>query len=295
MRRIDCWLATTLALAVPAVGASAAPQTGTRLDNGAMIAIEALETGEQVLFPPASGPMVFAGQNLILTQAQVIGGYASSFAYLLVLSGEVQIGDRQIRPGSMLLVPPWGGEPSIARFDARRLLAAWPAHEGQAKARAAAERIAKRQRLALTLGRLQRTRFNVVASGDARNEPARRAAVGAKAVQNIRFGGQGDLPDVVQQLMTNVAGALVSGDSATLAQLIDPLPFGSESIAPRQLLAQSIIAQTDWPKRLQGVAIIPGADDTQWRLAGPDGVTVVQLHANGEFPFVAAITTQAAQ
>lgn len=295
MRRIDCWLAAAMALALPAMGANAAPLTGTRLDSGAMIALEALETGEQVLLPPATGPMVFAGRDLTLNAAQVIGGYASNFAYVLVLSGDVQIGDRPVRPGSMLLVPPWGGEPSIARFDARRLLAAWPVHAGQAEARAAVERIAQRQRFALTLGRLQRTRFNVVASGDAENEPARRAAVGAKAVQSIRFGGQGDLPGVVQQLMTNVAGALVSGDSATLAQLIDPLPFGNQSLAPRQLLAQSIIARTDWPKRLQGVAILPGANDTQWRLSGPDGVTVVQLRAGGEFPFVAAVSTQAAQ
>lgn len=295
MRRIDCWLMVAMALAAPVTPACATPLTGTRLDSGAMIALEALETGDQVLLPPATGPMIFAGQALTMNAAQVIGGYASSFAYLLVLSGDVRIGDRQVRPGSMLLVPPWGGEPSVARFDARRLLAAWPVHAGQAEARSAAERIAKRQRLALTMGRLQRTRFNVVASGDAENEPARRAAVGAKAVQAIRFGGQGDLPGVVQQLMTNVAGALVSGDSATLAQLIDPLPFGSESIAPRRLLAQSIIAQTDWPKRLQEVAITPGADDSQWRLSGPDGVTVVQLRTKGEFPFVAAITTQAAQ
>jgi hypothetical protein len=289
-------LCLTIILAAATFAGPACAASGTRLADGTAAALATLATGEQLLIEPASTPLDFAGQTIARADARLIVGYASEVAYVLVLAGEARLGDLSAGPGRMLLFPPWGGAPSVQRFDARRLLDAWPVHGAQAAARADAMRIASRQRLALTFGRLQRTRFNVGASGDAAEEGTRRALVGGAAVRAVRFGGEADLPGVVQQVMSGVAGALVTRDAAALAQFIDPLPFGGDAGGDgRQALAEAIIAQRDWSARLAGVAIIPGGSDSQWRLTGPAGITTVQLRPTGGFPFVAAITAEAGQ
>lgn len=292
-----CILAAAAACAAAGVTPPALAQDGSRLSDGAAARLDQLATGEQLLLPARSGPLAFAGQQLSLTDATLITGYASEVAYAVVVAGEARIGDLRAGPGWMLLIPPWGAAPSRQRYDAARLLAAWPQHAGQADARAALTRVAKGQRFAITMGRLQRTRFNVAASGDAANEGDRRALVGGTAVRVVRFGGDGDLPGVVQQIVSGVAGALVTGDAASLAQYIDPLPFGGDggSTAARTALAEAIIAQRDWGARLSGVQIVPGAGDSQWRLTGPAGVTTIQLRPTGGFPFVSAITAEAGQ
>ncbi len=267
---------------------------GTSVADGASRALEDLATGEQVLIGPADATARFAGRDVRLDGALAVFGYASDVAYIVVLDGEAMMGGQIARPGRMLLIPPFGGAIAVERFDAARLRDALPPERsGPAfqMARARLDYLAGRQAPAIALGRLQRTSFNVAASGSASQEARRRAIVGSSAIRAIRFSDDNSMPGVVRDIVTGTATALVTGDAERLAQFIDPLPFGPDGTSARTAFAEALIAREDWSRRLSGAVIVPGAGDALWRLSGPGGNTTFRLRLGGEFPFIESIDT----
>lgn len=293
-------------LAIPAALAMAGPlaaQTGdgivgVRLSDGTALPLAQIATGEQLLLSDITAPVSFAGRQITLSGARVIAGYASEVAYLVVLEGEASIGKQGASAGRMLLIPPFGADVLVERFDAKRLGDQWPTSttaDGLDEARAALDKITRQQRLGLTLGRLQRTSFNVAASGAADQEAGRRALVGGETVRSIRFGGDANETEVAQRVVASTSDALASGDARALAELLDPIPFGTEDAGARIALAQSMLSEHDWPRQLASAQIETAGDLSSWRLRGPGGSTLIQLRASSGFPYVATINVEDGQ
>lgn len=278
-----------------------APALGgpVRVADGQPRELTDLATGEQVILDRRSGPLRFAGREILLEDFIGVAGYASEVAYLLVLSGSAKLAEARARPGRMLLLPPYGGKPMVERFDAGRLRQSWsPAAVAAApEAKEALDDIAKDQAFGLFAGRYQRTRFNVAASGAAGSEMERRAVVGGAAVREIRFSRDGDPATAEYRVIVSFARALAEGDSASLAELLDPIPFGGRNMGPagadaRLLFARALVAQRDWRRQLNSVAATRGTKPNQWLLAGPNGLTIVTLRPTTDFAFVGAVDVE---
>lgn len=270
-----------------------------RISDGKARELADLETGEQVILDRRSGPLQFAGREILLEDFIGVAGYASEVAYLLVLTGSAQVGEDKAGRGRMLLLPPYGGEPMVERFDAGRLRKSWsPAAIAAApEAKQALDGIASAQAFGLFAGRYQRTGFNVAASGAAGSEMERRAVVGGAAVREIRFSRGADPAMAEYRVIVSFARALADGDAASLAELLDPVPFGGRNMGAagadaRLLFARALVAQRDWRRQLTSVAATRGTKPNQWLLGGPNGLTIVTLRPTTDFAFVGAVDVE---
>lgn len=282
--------------------APVAAPAATLLTNGEPRALADLRTGEQVVLDRRSGLLPFAGREILLDDFIGVAGYASGVAYLLVLSGSARLGDDKVGRGRMLLMPPFSGKPMMERFDADRLRKAWPAAATAAapEAKTALDSLASAQAFGLFTGRYQRTRFNVAASGAAAREPELRALVGGAAVREIRFSKDGNPSTAEYRVIASAARALANGDAASLADLLDPTPFGGRNIGTqgvdgRVLFARALLAQRDWRRQLTSVAATRGIKPNQWLLGGPNGLTIITLRPTTDFAFVGSVDVEDTQ
>lgn len=255
---------------------------------------ERLAAGDQLLLENLSGHFPFAGRGLDLEGFTGIVGYASEMAYVVVIDGEVRDGARRVRPGRMLLIPPFGAAPDIQRFDAARLAASWsvPIREARPLVAERLASIARGQRRGIFFGRLSTTRFNVATSGQPRRELARRALLGSETIRSIRFAGVGDTASVEGRVLDAFRQGILAGDAESVAALMDPMPFGGRSLAggaaeARLLAARALIASRDWPEMI-GTGE-PVQENGRWRL----GNAVVNLHAIDDFVFIRSVEESA--
>jgi hypothetical protein len=259
--------------------------------------LQSLVTGQQLALQRQSGNLDFAGHVVALTEASTIAGFASEVAYLVVLDGKARIGEVTAGPGRMLLIPPFGGRVLVERFDAARLRQGLDANAVvmAPEAGAALDRLARRQRVGIALGRLQRTRFNVAASGAAAAEGGRRALVGGQAVRAIRFSNAEDAADIARRTVTDFIAALMAGNAAHIAEFLDPVPFGADGGNARIALAQAMIAERDWRTMLAGATASAGTEADQWLVQGAQGAAVVVLRPSNGFPFIGTINVEDGQ
>ena len=248
---------------------------------------ENLAAGDQLLLENRSGPLGFAGRQLELDGFTGIVGYASEVAYVVVLDGAVRDGDRRVGPGRMLMIPPYGAEPAVQRFDAGRLAASWGAPIRAARPQVAERMasIARSQQRGIFLGRLGTTRFNVATSGQPGRELARRALLGSETIRSIRFAGVGDTDAVERRVLDAFRNALLAGDAESVAALMDPMPFGGRALAggaaeARLLAARTLIGSRDWRSEL-GTSE-PVLNEGRWRIGG----AAVTLRLVDDFAFV---------
>lgn len=287
------WLTLLAALAIGSPPAAAE----TILASGADLSgqLESLETGDQLLADAKARTVRFAGREVLLDDATAVFGYASEVAYMAVIEGEASLGGLTARRGKMLLIPPFGGEPSVERFDARRLSEALSAQAGttDAAAFASLESLASGQDRGVFLGRLARTNFNVTTLGSAEAELDRRGRVAGAAIREMRFAAVEPGTDIEQGIVERFLAALAAADVATVAQMLDPLPFGYGSLAggggqARWLMAETLIAERDWRAIAAGPPVKSG--ETRWVAGGGTGEQVtVELRRTTDFAFVQSI------
>lgn len=257
--------------------------------------IATLLPGDQLVLSDHSTKIDFAGQTIALDGFTGIIGYASDFAYVVCISGSAQTHDKVAKRGRILILPPYGGQPSVARFDAGRLLASWSESERSEFAPVLAELqvIAKGQSRGIFLGSLSRTGFNVAASGSASEELARRSIVGGAATQGIRFDALDDQTDYEKAVVTQFAQALASGDVGSVAQLMDPLPFGLSDLRgepgdARMLAAEHLAYERNWAELLGQAEPEFDAEQGVWTIAGRRSV-IITLRGTQDIPFVKSI------
>jgi hypothetical protein len=282
-----------LALSLVAGGPAVAGEAGAPLVD------PAAAHGGPALVSGRDGAHAFAGRDLTLSDMSGVVGHASQLAYVAVLRGRAQAGDLVAKPGWMLLLPPHGGAPQLERFDAARLARTWDADPAAAppEARAAAAALAKSQRAGLFWGRLRRTNLNVAASGAPGRERERRALVDAPAVRALRFDAAVKPGHEAAALVRAAADALRARDAATLAQFLDPAPFGAAAATPgngpRRAQARALIERHDWPALIADVDPTPGLDDRTWLFDAAGGLVVMRLRAADGFIFIERLTVEA--
>ena len=290
-RRLSSAALALLIMSAPCAGGA----QSIRLSDGQPRELAAMATGEQVVLGRRSGPLSFAGREVQLRDFIGVAGYASEIAYLLVLAGEASLGGKQVRPGQMLLLPPYGADAMIERFDAGRFRDAWSSAAAAAapEAHQALAGVAKDQKFGLFVGRYQRTGFNVATSGtSASREVQRRQAIGAPAVRAIRFSEGATPTELEYRVITSFAEALAKKDAASVAELLDPTPFANEGGAEARLvLARALIAERNWGRIFSSVEVSRSLEPNKWLLAGPGGLSTITLRATPDFAFIAAIQT----
>jgi hypothetical protein len=273
------------------IGGSALADTGVLLADGRSADSGSLATGQQLLLTGRSGALPFAGRQIALEGFSGIVGYANDLAYLAVLEGSAKVGAVEAGPGWILMLGPYGAPASAERFDAGRLVAQFsePARQASPSAFANLQQIAARQGRGIWLGRLGQTRFNVAASGSARNERATRTLMGAPIVREIRFSGLSDPKAVEQTVAARFLEALKAGDAAAAAALMDPTPFGGRTLgggadAARRQAAAAVIASRNWGQIVGSAS--PQFANGAWRAGGAS----VELRRIDDFIFVSQVT-----
>lgn len=253
-----------------------------------------LATGDQLVIQNVSGEVRFGGQAIALEGFSGIAGFGSEIAYLITIAGAAQLGEGAqklaAQPGRMLLVPPFGQEPDVQRFDARRLHDALASEEAVSGMQAAAmlDDLARSQDRGVFLGRLGRTSFNVATMGSAAQELGRRERVGGTHIRNVRFTGDAAADGMEAQIVARFLAALAAGQSAVVAEMLDPLPYGMGAMATggdkaRLAMASSLIGQADWSSMAS--APLEQIDETLWRA----GAVTIGLRRTSEFAFIETI------
>jgi hypothetical protein len=275
--------------------ASPVAAEGVKHSDGSVAELRAMLPGEQRVLTNHSATMMFAGRSITFSGFTGLLGYASDVAYVAVTDGSASLANQVATPGRMIILPPFGEQVSVVRFDARRLMGAMeqPADSALAPFHASLQPIARSQSRGIFLGSLGRTNFNVATSGQASQELARRSIVGGTAVQDIRYGDNGDRTGLEKAVVTRFLSALVSGDIATTAQLMDPLPFGLTDMRgvpgdARNVAALHLIFGRNWQAAL-GTAT-PEFDSARsvWVIAGQVPVTIT-LRSTQDIPFIKSI------
>ncbi len=292
--------AAAVALTLTMGQAGVAQTTEAGVTSGPQLQLNTLETGRKLMVENQTGRVSFAGRSVDLQAFSGIVGYASDVAYVTVISGSASADGKTARPGSMLLLPPFGGEVLRERFDAGRLRDASTDDVSGAPPSllASLETLARRQSRGIFFGLLGQTNFNVAASGVAADEVGRRTLLGGEAVREVRFSDISDPVDLQREIVTSFLNALKRGDAARAAQFIDPMPFGQNGLtdgamAARTLMAQAIIDERNWSSTLGQNAPVPAEDAPDiWTVNGSEARTVVALRPTVDFTYVSTVSTE---
>jgi hypothetical protein len=291
MSRYRNSLLALAALTGPAAAQPLAPLVS--LTDGRQIeSAEQIGVAEKGAFENANGPIRVAGNYVQLAQFSGVLGYSSDVAYLIVASGSARVGQKLARPGQVILLGAYGAAPVISRFDARHYAATLPetARQWAPRVMQGLTAIGTAQRTALFFGLYRHDGARVPTRGEA----GRRQVLGAPSVQAARFGGRATSEHVEYDVVTMFVRALFDRDAATLAPLIDPLPFGGAGLdsmgnAARLAYARTIIAATDWPVQLDGVVPLRMSKPGVWVLQAAAGPTFLTLRATRDFVFVQSV------
>ena len=257
-----------------------------------------LKTGEQRTIEDRSGNIKFAGQDIALNGFGGVLGYSSDVAYVVTIAGSATLDNKTARPGKILLIPPFGQKVMVQRYDAKRLSESWTKNGRSPSPQLVAEldRLADGQATGIFLGRLGRTNFNVTTSGSAAREVARRSVVGGNVVRDLRFASVETQSEFDRKVIGRFLEALVAGNSDTVAELMDPVPFGENvngnAGQARRQMAAMLLRQRNWAAIL-GTSPQASIDDQgRWIVAGPENRVIVSLRSAPGFTFIKSIRAE---
>lgn len=275
----------------------AAAQTAPRIENletGTPVALERLRVGSQGMIGLVEQARFrVAGYEVTGGPGRALAGQAADTIYLAVTSGSLTIQGQTAGAGRIILIEPLKRGHQIQRFDAARLLASLSkdARVSHPKLTADLKAIAARQRIAIFFGRYETTRFNAHNPGSVKAEELRRKIVGSDTIRSIRFGGVKDPAEVERLVVQEFINALIAGDAAKVAELLDPTPYGGRDLrggdAARRFAAADLIASRNWRKTITGPPAFDAGKKT-WRVSGRPGV-VIRLRPVTDFVFVRSV------
>ncbi|MEM1160591.1 MAG: hypothetical protein AAGJ28_06630 [Pseudomonadota bacterium] len=281
--------ALSVAVVLPAHGVAASL---TSLDGQAMSS--PMASGDQAIVR-ASGAEAFpfAGHSLQLANAVALIGLSADAAHVAVVSGSIGIGELTVGPGDVVIIPPYGAEPTAHGFDAARLRAALPATAATAATDFVAmlDLVAKDQELGIFLGRYASTAFNLQAPLSALEEERRRAAVGSAEVAAIRFSSNSDATRIEAEVVDAFLNAMASADTDAAAEFIDPAPFGGAidalSADARRAYTRGLAQKANW-RRLAGSAPRKIRDNL-WQAGPSQRPVTLTLQPKSDFIFISQI------
>ncbi len=254
--------------------------------------------GDQTIIQTLDGLHTFAGHEVTFSGFSGALGMASDTAYILVANGVASIDSQEAKAGEVLILPPYGGRSAKQRFDAKRFTQAW---SEQAKTASpdvyeSFKRVAKKQRTAMFFGRYKTTSFNVAAPGSGSQELARRSVVGSDTIAEIRFSGMQDPSAIERIVIEKFVSALAAEDAHTVANLMDPTPFGGADIqggasGARLLMAHQLISSQNWAQQFGDVAPTRMDENGNWQLINGKIRTQLSLRPVGDFVFIQSINT----
>lgn len=278
--------ALSVAVVLPAHGVAASL---TSLDGQAMSS--PMASGDQAIVR-ASGAEAFpfAGHSLQLADAVALIGLSADAAHVAVVSGSIGIGELTVGPGDVVIIPPYGAEPTAHGFDAARLAAALPATAAADFVRLL-DLVAKDQELGIFLGRYASTAFNLQAPLSALEEERRRAAVGSAEVAAIRFSSNSDATRIEAEVVDAFLNAMASADTDAAAEFIDPAPFGGAidalSADARRAYTRGLARKANW-RRLAGSAPRKIRDNL-WQAGPSQRPVTLTLQPKSDFIFISQI------
>lgn len=252
----------------------------------------ALRPGERfVQLPSGSGveTLSIAGRTVELNGASALIGSSSDAVFIAVASGEARTGGLGAGPGEALMFQPYGQEPSVVDFDAERMAAMFgprPPNVLQPFVSALMS-VADDQSLGIFLGMYQRSLFDLQTPGGSRVEGGRASVMGAPEVARIRYSGASNPDQIEEMVVARAAAALSYRDANTLAQLLDPTPFGGDDLngggqEARLVVARQLIAD------FSGVAsgdVRRGAGEGVWRA----GSVTMRTRPFSDFIFISSV------
>ncbi len=277
-----------------------APAAAITLSESPEQDLAQMGVGDQMATRPVSGAFDFAGRTVHADNAALVFGYSSEVGYVLVIDGQARVDRVRAESGDVLLLPPYGERIAKERFDADRLLAAWPDAVAEADPDTARTltQMAKRDARSKFWGKTRPTQYNIGVSGDARAELDRREVVANPQIQALRF-ESGDARRAEADLVAHIRDALVAGDGAALTPLIDPTPFGgaglsADAATARRLAAERLIAREPWADVLDR-PFTRTSDGGTWQLTGPAGAVLLVLRQSHGALFLERIERGASQ
>lgn len=203
--------AIVLALAAPAAA---------QADSRALLSLGAGE--EVVMF----GTTYRAAEP---TRAVVV--QSSELVTAAVLEGRLAEGATEARGGEALVTPIDGARTRRYGFDAGRLAASLPLQWAE-EAEAPLAALAERQRRRAFWGLIEPIGVNAAAPVTPEAEAFRHAYLGNPTILGLRRAAAGDRNALASLTVQRFAEAVVAGDAAVMADLIDPVPFTQASADP---------------------------------------------------------------
>lgn len=269
---------------------------GAKTDSPLAERLSDADTGEKIYIQSESGEINFAGRQAEIDDFSGIMGFSADVAYVVVASGSASIDGLFATRGRMIIIPPLGSSPIVARYDARRLIS----HASNAATMPAALNklftdVANSQSFGIFTGRLGRTNFNVAASGDAKDELARRSVVGGKSLRKIRFSKPNQAEKIETRVISEFTQALIDKDAASVSEFLDPLTFGDSNLnnggtEARLLMAELLVTERDWRAALTGYET--QSSDDLWILTGSGATTLLELRKTSDFIFIKSVQTK---
>lgn len=231
--------------------AGKAPETGSlfiRTDSGRPVSPAGLDpvlAQSSVMARLSAGePARFLGVAFESgPKSMVLLGATSDTVYAACLKGSIRAGDAVAEPGQLILWRPGGDGPESHDFDMRRYLAS-SSIRFNPDIQAELDEIVSAQDEQMYWGALQRTTTNVQSlsppiAEQMRRDYLRRPAVIQLRLKNNTIGG------LARGVAETFATALASGDSTTIADLLNPALFAQ---------ADKGLAGGDWKRMRRGFA-----------------------------------------
>lgn len=147
-----------------------------------------------------------------------------------VIEGTLVQGDVAAQAGQALVTPIDAGRTRRYGFDAARLAASLPPHWTQTEAPLAA--LAQVQRRREFWGLIEPVGINAAAPVAPEAEAFRRAYLGNDTILSLRRAAGGNRATLASLTVQRFAEAVAAGDAATIADLIDPMPFSEANGDP---------------------------------------------------------------
>jgi hypothetical protein len=186
--------------------------------------------------------------------ASAIVVVSSELVTAAVIEGSLVQDGIAAEAGEALVTPIDGQRTRRYGFDAQRLLASLPP-QWIAAAEAPLEAIAEHQQRRAFWGLVEPLGTNATAPFTPQAEAFRQAYLANRTVLGLRREAAGDRNRLAALTLQRFAAAVVAGEEAVIADLIDPMPFSNASSDPevwlaarravvRQLLADGALGQT---------------------------------------------------
>ncbi|PIE24028.1 MAG: hypothetical protein CSA60_03885 [Neptuniibacter caesariensis] len=271
---------------------SVSPYLSSALSKGGPQRID-VALGQPILVENLSGLRQFAGKDINFNDFSGLLGYSTEVGYVMVISGIVATDALDAQAGEILLIPAYGTQPSVERYDAQYFADSKYAEKvsGLKRLSQALDEVVAKQRSGIFWGRLRRTAFNVTAPGSADHELARRSVVGSDIVHDIRFSGISDADQIEEVTVEKFRQAMVAGDEKVVAALLSPAVFGETDIRggaskAREMLAEHIINKENWKTVLANGRFQRTQVPNVWSMKTSHGRVFLKTEPVNDFTYV---------